>query len=353
MPAVRNLNNSWRVRLALVREQEDAGAVTTRLRAGLATPAERRDRLPAAAERLSRGVLVTALAAGLVAPGLLVAIGPVLLVLAGLLGLPHGAVDHLAWSWSHGETGRPRARLLAGYAAAALLAVAVALAFPVPALLILLALSAAHFAEGEIAWIRQRDGAVNRVPGAAAGVAAVTLPLLLRPEMVRPLLSSLDPTLPLVLLHPGVRLPLLLATGVLVFCGLVAARHDLAALGELSLVVAVAAVLPPLAAFAAWFAGWHAVRHTARLVRLDPQNTVALSRGELSAPLWRFARAAALPSAMALLGTLALAAVVGLTGGLLLALLALTVPHTAVVVRLGAQTASGGAVCLRAQPCAR
>ena len=56
-------------------------------------------RLQHVAERLSRGVLATALAAGLVAPGALADVGPALLVVAGLLGLPHGAVDHLAWGW--------------------------------------------------------------------------------------------------------------------------------------------------------------------------------------------------------------------------------------------------------------
>ena len=234
---------------------------------------------------------------------------------------------------------------MVGYATAAVVAVAVALLLPVPALLVLLALSAAHFAEGEVAWSRiRRPGRppVGPLPGAAAGVVVVTVPLLARPDAVRPLLRSLDPALPALLLQPGVRLPLLAATAVLVLAGAVAARRSPVVLAELLLVAAVAVVLPPLAAFAAWFAGWHAVRHTARLVLLDPRSEADLTRGDVRQPLLRFARAAALPSAVAVVFTIALGLVVGVQGGLLVALLALTVPHTAVVARLGTPGAGRG-----------
>jgi len=294
------------------------------------------DRLLVGAQRLSVSVLVVALATGLIAPGPLAAAGPVLLVVAGVLGLPHGAVDHLAWGWARGETGAPRPRVVLLYALAAALAVAAALLAPVPALLVLLVLSAAHFAEGEVGWHRLRGADGLWPAGAAAGLAVVALPLLLRPDAVRPLLATLDPALPGVLLRPEIRLTVLVMTGLLVLAGAVAARRSPLRLTELALVVAVATILPPLAAFAAWFAGWHAVRHTARLVALDPRSAGDLAAGELARPLRRFARDAALPSAAALFGTLALAAVAGLTGGLLVALLALTVPHTAVVARLGA-----------------
>lgn len=286
------------------------------------------DRLLDGAERLSRTVLVCALAAGLLAPDLLRDAGPALLVVAGVLGLPHGAVDHLAWGWASGDE-RPRARVVAGYAAVALGAVGLALLAPLPALLALLALAAAHFAEGEVGWARLRGGAGSWAAGGAAGLAVVALPLALRPADVRPLLTALDPGLADVLLDPGVRGPLLAGTALLVLAGLVSTWRDSRRAAELVLVVAVAAVLPPLAAFAVWFAGWHAVRHTARLVALDPSPKAGLRR---------FARAAALPSAVALVGTVALAMVVGVTGGLLVALLALTVPHTAVVARLATRT---------------
>lgn len=285
------------------------------------------------ARRLSVGVLLLALVAGLLAPDLLRDAGPVLLVVAGVLGLPHGAVDHLAWGWASGEL-RPRAVVVGLYAAAAVAAVGVALLAPVPALVALLALSVAHFAEGEAGWARLRGRSPTWPAAAAAGLAAVALPLVLRPAEVRPLLAALDPGLPAVVL--GARTPLLVLTALTVTAGVLAARQDRGRLAELALVVAVAAVLPPLAAFAAWFAGWHAVRHTARLVLLDPRTG-----DDPRAGLRRFARAAALPSAVALAGTAALALLTGVTGGLLVALLALTVPHTAVVARLGTVRPAG------------
>lgn len=289
------------------------------------------------ADRLSRAVLVAALAAGglaeLLAPGALRAAGPALLVAAGVLGLPHGAVDHLAWGWAQGEV-RPRARVVAGYATAALAAVGVALLAPVPALVALLALAAVHFAEGEVGWARLRGAAACWPAGAGAGAAVVALPLVLRPDDVRPLLAGLDPALPGLLLAAPVRTALLAATAALVLAGFASARRDRTRQAELALVVGVAAVLPPLAAFAVWFAGWHAVRHTARLVQLDPRNAADLAAGRTARPLRRFVAAAAGPTAAAVAGTAALVLVLGGTGGLLVALLALTVPHTAVVARL-------------------
>jgi Brp/Blh family beta-carotene 15,15'-monooxygenase len=282
------------------------------------------------AARLSVGVLAVALVAGLAVPELLREAGPVLLVTAAVLGLPHGAVDHLAWGWAQGEV-RPRTRVVVGYALAAAVAVGIALLAPLPALLVLLALAAAHFAEGEVGWARLRGARPGWPSGAAAGLAAVALPLVLRPADVRPLLDGLDPGLAGVLLDSPARPVLLALTALLVAAGLLTARRDRRRGAELVLGVAVAAVLPPLAAFAAWFAGWHAVRHTARLVALDPHPDRSPAAG-----LARFARAAALPSLVALVGTAALALVVGVTGGLLVALLALTVPHTAVVARLAA-----------------
>ena len=295
------------------------------------------DRLVPVAERLSRSVLVGALAAGvllqLVAPGSLQAAGPALVVLAGVLGLPHGAVDHLAWGWAQDEV-RLLPVVVAGYALAAGAAVGVALLVPVPALVLLLLLAAAHFAEGEVGWARLRGSAAHWPAGAAAGVAVVVLPLVLRPAEVRPLLAGLDSALPDLLLSGQVRAGLLVLTAALVIAGVATARRDRVRLVELALVVAVAALLPALAAFAAWFAGWHAVRHTARLVQLDPRNRADLAAGRVARPLGRFARSAALPTAVALVGTAALVTVTAVTGGLLLALLALTVPHTAVVARL-------------------
>ena len=274
-------------------------------------------------------VLLATTAGGL-APGWGSAVGPAAVVLAGLLGLPHGAVDHLALGWVRGRTGAARPVVLLAYAAAVLSAAALALAAPLPALLALLVLSAAHFAEGEAAYDRLRGGPGLALPAAALGVAVVVAPLLLRPAAARPLLVALAPTVPTVL--APVRLPVLVLTAALVVAALVVALRAgrLLVATELVVVVGGAVAGPPLLAFAVWFGLWHSPRHLVRLLALQPGGSGRV-RGR------RLAVGAAAPTAVAAGGLVGLTLVVGgLPGAVLLVLLALTVPHAAVVARLDA-----------------
>ena len=275
----------------------------------------------------SVAVLVVAALVGVAAPSVAAA-GPALLVVAALLGLPHGAVDHLALGWSQGERGPAPRPLLAAYALGAVLVAAAALAAPVPAVLVLLVLSAAHFAEGEVAFDELRGGPGLRLPAAALGTAVVALPLLLRPEQVRGIVTALDPALPGVLAQ--LRLPVLAVTGALVLGGLLVGVRARAWLptAELALVVAAAAVAPALLVFAAWFGAWHAPRHLVRLLDLQPDG----GGGER---VRRLALGALAPTAAALGGLAVLATTGrGLPAAVLVVLLALTVPHAAVVARL-------------------
>ena len=286
--------------------------------------------LPAAGRttRLSVGLVAAAATAGALAPAAAAAAGPALLVVAGLLGLPHGAVDHLALGWVRGRSGAARPGVLLAYAAAALAAAVAALAAPLPAVLLLLALSVAHFAEGEAAFDRLRGGAGLVLPAAALGTAVVALPLVLRPAAARPLVIALDPALPAVL--AGARLPLLVGTALLVTAGLTVALRagQRAAATELAVVAVAAALGPPLVVFAAWFAGWHAPRHLVRLAALEPS-------GDGRERVRRLARGAALPTAFAAAGLVGLTLLLGgLPAAVLIVLLALTVPHAAVVARL-------------------
>ncbi len=272
--------------------------------------------------------LAAAAAVGLLVPDAGRA-GPALLVVAGLVGLPHGAVDHLALDWSRGRDAAPTNRLLAAYVAGAVATAALALAFPVPAVLALLALSVLHFAEGEAAFDRLRGGAGLRLPALSLGLSVVALPVLLRPEPVRPLLAALDPGLPGVL--APLRAPVLAATALLVLAGLaVAAAHRAwTVLAELALVAGSALVVPPLLVFAVWFGAWHAPRHVLRLLALQPDGTLPVR-------LRRLVRAALLPTAAAVSGLAALAlGGRGLPAAVLVVLLALTVPHAVVVARIG------------------
>ncbi|MEO6881881.1 MAG: Brp/Blh family beta-carotene 15,15'-dioxygenase [Mycobacteriaceae bacterium] len=271
-------------------------------------------------------VLALAAALGVAAPRVGAA-GPALLVVAGVLGLPHGAVDHLALGWS--RPGGVRGVLLGGYAVLAVGVAWVAVILPVPTVLALLVLSCAHFAEGELAFARLSGRPGSALTAVALGTTVVTVPLLLRPEAVTTVLDGIDPGLAPVLAQ--LRVPVLVLTGLLVVAGSVAAVHGRTwrPLAELVLVALACLLGPPLLVFAAWFGAWHAPRHLVRLLHLD---TVGGTRDRVR----RLARAAVLPTVAALTGLGVLVLVSGsVPSSVLVVLLALTVPHAAVVARLG------------------
>lgn len=288
-------------------------------------------------------LLAVALAAvvGVALPGSGAA-GPVLLVVAGVLGLPHGAVDHLALGWARSReagaagvepgwvgTAGARPALLVGYALLAAGVAWAALLLTVPAVFALLVLSCAHFAEGELAFARLRGERGSAPAAAALGTAVVTVPVLLRPDAVRPVLDALDPGLAAVL--QDVRTPVLLVTGLLVTAGVVSAarRGCRRQLAELVLVVLAGLLAPPLLVFAVWFGAWHAPRHLVRLLDLEPD-------GATWRRVTRLGRAAVLPTGAALVALGALVVVGGsVLASVLVVLLALTVPHAAVVAQLG------------------
>ena len=112
-------------------------------------------------------------------------------------------------------------------------------------------------------------------------------------------------------------------------------------LAELLLLAGTFALAPPLAAFGIYFGGWHAPRHTARLLdlargarRVDVGTSEAGSGwGPAAAVL---GRAAALPSmaALAAVGALWAARDLASIQAEVGVLLALTFPHAAVVMAL-------------------
>lgn len=280
----------------------------------------RRPRALALAGAVSVGVVVATLLAAAALRSPLTAAGPALLVLAAAAGLPHGAAD--AALVLRGAASRRRAALLLlGYASVAAVSVLVALAVPGPALVVLLLLAVAHFAEGESAFDRLRGGHGGLVPGLAVGATVVGMPLLVRPEDARALLTELSSALAASLLDgPG---RAVLALGVLLVVGAGLVRGSAWLRVEVALVVALVLATAPLVAFAVWFAGWHAVRHTARL--------------RATGSTWReLVLTTALPTVGGALLLAVLATRVGTGPAVLVGLLALTVPHSAVVARLGA-----------------
>ncbi|SCG34343.1 Brp/Blh family beta-carotene 15,15'-dioxygenase [Micromonospora halophytica] len=263
-------------------------------------------------------------------------------LLAGLLlGLPHGAVDHLVPAWMSARA-RPTAARLAvplGYAALAGAALVAFRAAPAPALVGFLALSVAHFGTADEAFHAERDGRPVRQPLSgvlARGGPPVVVPLLLWPDAVDPVLATVAPRVP-ELLTVEVRA---LATACLLAAVARTVLRDVRAgrradAAEPVLLLCLFAAVPPALAIGVYFATWHSARHVARLLHGDPGNRADLVAGRLGPPLRRFARRAALPTLAAAAALAVLAAgPVDLLPATVAVLAALTVPHAALVAWL-------------------
>jgi Brp/Blh family beta-carotene 15,15'-monooxygenase len=269
------------------------------------------------------------------------------LVLGALsLGMPHGAADtELLRSAARGRRGRHAALVLA-YAATAVGATAVVHRGGRRVDLAVLFASAAHFAEGELAcWpasaSRRRAvlrlmsaalttvavpaavGTANRRPAEVGATGATQTPRAIGDRTGLALFRDSDARRDVA--------PLTVAAAVSVAALL--ADRDLEAAADSALLLALPLVATPAPAFAAYFGGWHALRHTARVV------DALVEQGQL--PPQR-----SLPQAFATLGRRsAWAAAVGLAGAGVLAardpehasdnafaaVLGLTVPHMATV----------------------
>jgi Brp/Blh family beta-carotene 15,15'-monooxygenase len=263
------------------------------------------------------------------------------LALAGaavaLLGLPHGAVDHVfARRALEPRLGRIwPVPFAAAYLALAGAVVALWLAAPAVALAGFLALSVWHFGEEDaaLAPILPDGGAAPEA--VARGLLPILLPVAFRPEETGLLFAWLlfGPSAEAVggALAAARAATLPAALALVAGLGLAAAaRRRWPALAETGLLAAAFAALPPLPAFAVYFCIWHAPRHTLRVV-------ADLHPGRLADGLAAFAR-----DALALtLAALALAAAAWWAAGgpsalgetavrvLFIGLAALTVPHAA------------------------
>lgn len=267
------------------------------------------------------------------------------LVAAGLLaGLPHGAVDHRV---AARLTGWPTPVVTAAYAATAALTWVLLVEVGAVVLLPVLALSLLHFALGELEVVREttswRPSRVAAVAFAAAGTGALVLPLARSGAQLAGVASSISPTLGTLLAAPTSRVAL---AALWVVAAAVAATSAFRArqtgvLVDLLLVGALGLLAPPLVAFAVWFGGWHALRHSARLLTVDQPAAGLVAAGRPRAAVRALARAALWPSLAAVLVlvvllvvTLSAADPLAAVGGTLLVLLALTVPHMVVVLWL-------------------
>lgn len=265
------------------------------------------------------------------------------------LGMPHGAADTELLRSAAAGSGRRHVALAVAYAALGTASTVVVRRGGGTVERMVLLASAAHFGEGELAcWrpAKQASPAGTVLRLASAALTTVALPAAVgtanrRPPEVgvtgalaTPPRGMGDRTGVALLRDPGTRrvvVPLTALAGAttvaLALAGDREAAADSALLGGLALLV------PPATAFAVYFGGWHALRHTARVV------DALVAEGQL--PVQR-----SLPSAFSALGRRsAWAAAVGLVaaGGLaaadpdqasdnaFAAVLGLTVPHMTTV----------------------
>jgi Brp/Blh family beta-carotene 15,15'-monooxygenase len=266
----------------------------------------------------------------------------VVAITALAIGIPHGALDHLVTLPKAAPLKMATFILL--YIAIAIVAVIGILQFNTVGFIIVLFMSAIHLGIGDAAFISENDRRtepqtkLNRwlyIP--AAGFSPVFIPLV--NSASTDALASVNPAL--INWHRGLDSQILIAvTGfaVLAVVIMIMDKRKREAL-DLTLLLLLAHLAPPLIAFAIYFGCWHAMRHTARLTLSLPRSSQDLTQG---LPKKAFSHAV-IPGLPALVGTFAVAAVMAVRGKdfsdeffwmALVVVWALTVPHMLVTAKL-------------------
>ena len=209
-------------------------------------------------------------------------------VTGGVIGIPHGAVDHLVpWWWSTQTGPAPRRHpgplrltgFVLAYAASAALAFGASLVIPTATYVAFLALSALHFGRGEAVTTAERAGRAVPGPGeewpttVASGLVVIGLLLWARPHDTAELLRPVSPWLADAVVGSAAVGLVVVGVSVVAAVAVQLRRRRFLDAAELALLTVAFAVAPPLAAFGLWFGLWHAVRHTGRLLdlaRTDP-----------------------------------------------------------------------------------
>jgi Brp/Blh family beta-carotene 15,15'-monooxygenase len=266
-----------------------------------------------------------------------------LAVIALIIGIPHGALDHLVTLPK--DKPAKMALFVIIYVLIAVAAVWAILRWNVLGFQLVVLMSAAHFGIGDAAFIAESERLNNGVSKSLTDRLIYALPAGLLPVFV-PLTSDLTKSAlaevnPQLINWAGsnsnlIHLLVLLIAASSLFI-LVLKRDDKGAM-DLALLAALSILTPPLVAFAIYFGLWHALRHTARL-------TLNLSKSEIAYQNNQPKRAfinAVLPGIPALIGTFIVAAILAATNpdnsrllwSILVVIWALTVPHMMVTAKL-------------------
>jgi Brp/Blh family beta-carotene 15,15'-monooxygenase len=263
-------------------------------------------------------------------------------VIALAIGIPHGALDHLVTL----PKAQPKkmAIFIVVYIAVAVVAVIGILQFNTIGFIIVLFMSAIHFGIGDAAFISEIDRRtaperkLNRwfyIP--AAGFTPVFIPLV-NSESTEAL-ASVNPDL--INWHQGFDSQILFAVttfALVAILVMIIGKRNREAL-DLTLLLLLAHLAPPLIAFAVYFGCWHAMRHTARLTLSLPRSIENLTQGMLRKAFSH----AVIPGLPALFGTFVVAGIMALSGRdfsdeffwmALVVVWALTVPHMVVTAKL-------------------
>jgi Brp/Blh family beta-carotene 15,15'-monooxygenase len=266
----------------------------------------------------------------------------VIAVIALAIGIPHGALDHLVTL----PKAQPKkmALFIVIYVAVAVVAVIGILQFNTIGFIFVLFMSAIHFGIGDAAFISEIDRRtapekkLNRwfyIP--AAGFTPVFIPLVNSASTEA--LASVNPAL--VNWHQGYDSEILFAVTsftVVAIAVMGFTKRYREAL-DLTLLLLLAHIAPPLIAFAVYFGCWHAMRHTARLTLSLPRSIENLTQGSLRKAFSN----AVIPGLPALIGTFVVAGILALSGQdfsdeffwmALVVVWALTVPHMVVTAKL-------------------
>jgi Brp/Blh family beta-carotene 15,15'-monooxygenase len=258
------------------------------------------------------------------------------------IGIPHGALDHLITL----PKAQPKkmAVFIIVYVAVAIIAVIGILNFNILGFILVLFMSAIHFGIGDAAFINEinkrgnAERKLNRwfyIP--AAGFTPVFIPLVNSASTQA--LASVNPAL--INWHQGFDSEILFtvtsfAVLAIVVMGLTKRYREAL---DLTLLLLLAHLAPPLIAFAVYFGCWHAMRHTARLTLSLPRSIENLNQGMLRKAFSN----AVIPGLPALIGTFVVAGILALSGRdfsdeffwmALVVVWALTVPHMVVTAKL-------------------
>ena len=262
----------------------------------------------------------------------------VIAVIALLIGIPHGAIDHLITI-----PRESRVRFVTFIIFYILLAVAAGFAIATwnqIGFQLILIISALHFGFGDGAFKSEWNDSRGITKDGFLKVSAYALPAGFLP-VILPLtdsraLSALNRINPEIANWSGsINQTLRNCTLVLALIGLLLLllTKNFQASIDLLLLLILSLLAPPLIAFAVYFGCWHAVRHTARLV---PKLPKALLRARSTETFKAFI-SAVIPGLYAVLGTIALALGLmvfrpeyfdtGLLWTILVIIWALTIPH--------------------------